>query len=378
MRKTKSKQPPARMISPVNLPAQIKPLKAALLRSLSRVMDSGRFILGPETQTLEREIARRSGARFALGVNSGTDALILALRALNIGPGDEVIVPDYSFVATASAVMLAGAKPVLADVEPETLCLDPRQAEKRLTRRTRAIIAVHLYGQPADMTRLRKLARAARIFLIEDNAQALDATWQGRPVGALGDLGCLSFFPTKNLGGLGDGGMVLTNNARLAERVKRLRQHGENPKYYHHELGLNSRLDEVQAAALRIKLPRLSDWNRRRQSIAGQYNRAFKNLPLTLPRVRPGATHVYHQYTLRLENRDALQRHLREHGIASAIHYPLPIHAQPMLKPLVPKSHRFPVSDEAARQVLSLPVVPELTATNVQHIIQAVRAFFQA
>lgn len=362
----------------INLAAQHKPLKTALMKALGRVLEDGHFILGPETQALEREVAAFCGAQFALGVNSGTDALVLALRALDIGPGHEVIVPDFTFIATASAVLLAGATPVLADVEPGTLTLDPKQVEAKITPRTRAPIPVHLYGQAADMTRLLELAKARNLAVVEDTAQAIGATWQGKPVGSLADVGCLSFYPTKNLGGLGDGGMLLANRPELASRLKRLRDHGSDRKYIHEELGLNSRLDELQSAALRIKLKRLAAWNRRRQAVARQYLAAWKGLPLGLPHARPGAEHVYHQFTIQTPRRDDLQRHLTDLGISTGVHYPLPLHCQPLLANLPSAKDAFPVSEKAAAEILCLPVSAELTNAEVKRVILGVKRFFGA
>lgn len=376
-KKTRARRAPA-PIRYINLNAQHKPLKAALLKALARVLEDGHFILGPETQALEKEVAAFCGAQFALGVNSGTDALVLALRSLDIGPGHEVIVPDYTFIATASAVLLVGATPVLADVEPGTLTLDPEQVAAKITSRTRALIPVHLYGQAADMTKLLDLAKTRGLAVIEDTAQAIGATWQGRPVGSLGDVGCLSFYPTKNLGALGDGGMLLANRPELAGRLKRLRDHGSDRKYIHEELGLNSRLAELQSAALRIKLKRLKAWNRRRQTIARQYLAAWQGLPLRLPKPRPGAEHVYHQFTIQTPQRDALQRHLSELGVSTGVHYPLPLHRQPLLTKVPTAQGAYPVSEKASAEVLCLPVSPELTAAEVKRIILGVKQFFKA
>ncbi|MEW6517392.1 MAG: DegT/DnrJ/EryC1/StrS family aminotransferase [candidate division FCPU426 bacterium] len=376
-----SKSRPARTAAPVryvNIAAQHRALRPALLRAMDRVIQDGHFILGPETQALEKELAGRCRAGYALGVNSGTDALVLALRSLNIGPGHEVIVPDFTFVATASAVLLVGATPVLADVEPGTLTLDPAQAAAKVTPRTRALIPVHLYGQAADMTRLLKLAAEKKLAVVEDAAQALGATWQGRPVGALGDAGCLSFYPTKNLGGMGDGGMLLTNRPDLAARLKRLRDHGSDKKYIHEELGLNSRLDEIQSAVLRIKLKKLEAWHKRRRAIANQYFRAWQDLPLVLPKPRPGAEHVYHQFTIQTPRRDELQRHLAALGISTGVHYPMPLHCQPLLSGLPSASAAFPVSERAAKEILCLPVFPELKEAEVKRVIHGVRLFFVA
>lgn len=359
----------------LDLPAQHRALKKPLLQAMGRVLESSRFILGREVEALEQEVAEFCGARYGIGVNSGTDALVLAMKALDIGSGDEVIIPDFSFIATATAVLLAGATPVLADIEPETFNLDPRQVSRLITKKTRAIIPVHLYGQPADMTSLLKVARQAKLALIEDAAQAIGARWRGRPVGALGDMGCLSFFPTKNLGALGDAGMVLTNNARLAARLRRLRQHGADQKYFHTELGFNSRLDEIQAAALRIKLTYLPAWNERRRSLAGAYDRGLRETGVKVPSVRPGAEHVYHQYVLQTPQREALRDYLAKQGIGTSIHYSIPLHRQPILARLPSARRRFPVSEQAAGQVLCLPIAPEISDEQIRTVIAGIRRF---
>ncbi|MCK5219645.1 DegT/DnrJ/EryC1/StrS family aminotransferase [bacterium] len=359
----------------LDLPAQHKALKKPLLQAMGRVLENSKFILGPEVEALESEVAGFCGARYGIGVNSGTDALVLALKAMDIGAGDEVIIPDFSFIATATAVLLAGATPVLADIEPDTFNLDPKQVSRLITKKTRAIIPVHLYGQSADMTALLKLARQAKVAVIEDAAQAIGARWRGRPVGALGDMGCLSFFPTKNLGALGDAGMVLTNNARLAARLRRLRQHGADKKYYHTELGFNSRLDEIQAAALRIKLNYLSAWNERRQSLALAYDRGLRETGVAVPSVRPGAEHVYHQYVLQTPRREALRDYLAKQGISTSIHYSIPLHRQPVLARFPSARRKFPVSEQAAGQVLCLPIAPEISDAQIRTVITGIRRF---
>lgn len=361
----------------INLPRQHKLLKKELLQAISEVIDSGRFILGPEVEALEKEVAAVCQAKHAVAMNSGTDALLLALRALNVGPGDEVIVPDFTFVATATAVLLAGATPVMVDVEPETLTLDLRQAAQRINRKTRAIIPVHLYGQPVDMTALLKLAKDRKVAVVEDACQSLAARWRNRPVGALGEIGCLSFFPTKNLGALGDAGMALTNNERLAKRMRRLRDHGSDRKYLHEELGYNSRLDAIQAAALRVKLKFLAAWNAGRQDNARMYLGQLKDLPLLLPKPRPFAQHVYHQFAVRTSRRDELKAYLAQRKIETAIHYPLPLHAQPLLAHLPSAKRSFPVASRASREVLCLPITPESQEQEIQIVINAIRGFFQ-
>ena len=364
----------ARPVPFVELKAQHRALRVELLAAVERVLAGARFVLGPEVAALEAEIARRCGATHGVGVNSGTDALVLALRGCGLRPGDEVIVPAFSFIATASAVVLAGGVPVFADIEPDFFTLDPNAAAARVTRRTRAIVPVHLYGQSADMTALAALARRHRLMVIEDAAQALGATWRGRPVGALADAGCLSFFPTKNLGGAGDGGMIVTNRAGRAARLRRLRDHGAAKKYRHREIGWNTRLDEIQAAILRVKLPLLDAWNARRRSIAAAYDAGFRDLPgVVAPKTRDGAVHVYHQYVLRVARRDAVLAALRREGVGAAVHYPLTLPRQPALGKRFPARARCPEAERAAREVLCLPVAPEITDANVRRVIAAVR-----
>lgn len=348
-----------------------------MLAAMAQVVDSSQFILGPEVGALEKEIARMTHSKAAIGVNSGTDALLIALKALDLGPGDEVLVPDFSFMATASAVMLAGATPVMVDIEPETFMLDLTAAEKKLTKKTKAIIPVHLYGQAANMTALMAFAKQAKLLVIEDAAQALGATWKGKAAGTFGDFGCLSFFPTKNLGGLGDGGMLLTQKAKLAQRAVRLRQHGAHHKYIHEEVGYNSRLDTLQAAALMVKLPYLPWWNERRQSMAAAYSAGLKEL-VQVPQVQPGATHVFHQYAILTAGRDRLQLFLKGRQISTAVHYPLPLHRQPAFSMLASAQKAYPVANAVAHQVLCLPIAPEISDQDVRRVIAGIKQFFKA
>jgi dTDP-4-amino-4,6-dideoxygalactose transaminase len=378
MRKRKVSQKNKTSVQPVlflNIRAQNRTLEKDLLQALGQVIRSSQFILGPETKALEQEVAQMCQAKHAIGVNSGTDALMLALKAANVGPGDEVIVPDYTFVATATTVLMLGATPVLVDIEPKYFSLDPDLVQKAITKKTKAIVPVHLYGQPADMSRLLKIAKAKKIAVIEDAAQALGSTWKNRPVGALGDMGCISFFPTKNLGALGDAGMILTNNAQLARRLRRLRDHGAEVKYCHAELGYNTRLDEIQAAALRVKLPLLKHWNQRRVSLAEAYAQGLPGSAVTIPPVRQLGTHVYHQYVVRSKKRDALLAYTKKHGVGTAVHYPIPLHRQPVLSKLATAKKRFPHSDQAAKEILCLPIVPECTDEDIKRVIAIIRKF---
>ncbi len=360
-----------RKLPVVDLKAQYNGMREDILAAVSGVLDNAHFILGPNVGALEREIAAFCHSPYAIGVASGTDALILALRAAEIQAGDEVIVPAFSFVATADAVSILGATPVFADVDPTTLNIDMEHAASLVTDRTRAIIPVHLYGQPADMGAVLNLAERYNLVVIEDCAQALGSSWAGKPVGGLGDYGCISFFPTKNLGAYGDGGMITAQNQRSAARLRKLRVHGSEKKYCHDEQGMNSRLDELQAAILRVKLPHLADWNFERRRIADLYRQALAHMDeILLPSESPDAHHVYHQFTIRHHRRDAIQAALRESGIESVVYYPIPLHLQPMYSALGYRRGHLPVSERAATEVLSLPIFPEMTVEDVAHVAE--------
>jgi dTDP-4-amino-4,6-dideoxygalactose transaminase len=364
------------MIPFLDLTRQHAALRAELLAAAAHVIDTSAFVLGPEGRALEGELARLCGARHGVGVGSGTDALRLALTALGVGTGDEVVTPAFSFVASATTIVMAGARPVFVDVERETLTLDVAALERALTPRTRVIVPVHLYGHPAAMDRITALARARGIAVLEDAAQAIGAAWQGRPVGGWGDAACLSFYPTKNLGACGDGGMLLTTRDDVAERVRRLRHHGDTGRYHHVELGYCTRLDELQAALLRVKVRRLGAWEARRRAIAARYREAFADLPLALPVERPGAHHVYHLFTVRHPQRDALAKGLADLGVGTAVHYPRPVPGQPLFGE--DGEARWPEAWRAAREVVSLPCFPELTEAEVSGVIDAVRRVCKA
>ncbi len=360
------------MIPEIDLARQHQALRAELLAAATGVLDSCRFVLGPEGQTLERELAALCGARLGVGTGSGTDALLLALKAVGVVPGDEVITSAFSFVASATTVVMAGATPVFVDVDPATYNLDPARVERAITPRTRAIVPVHLYGQPAAMDAICDLARAHGLAVVGDAAQAVGAAYGGRPVAAWGDVSILSFYPTKNLGGCGDGGMVLTTRDDVAERVRLLRDHGAPRRYTHVELGGCSRLDELQAALLRVKLRRLPQWNERRRAIAAHYSAALAGLPLGLPIEQAPAHHIYHQYTVRSAKREALAAALAARGVGTSIHYPSTIPAQPVFSR--PNADReFPVATQAAAEVLCLPCFPELTDLEVAEVVEAVK-----
>lgn len=361
------------MIPFIDLTRQHGALRADLLAAAARVLDSARFILGGEGEALERELAALAGVRHAIGVASGTDALRLALTAVGVGPGDEVITPAFSFVASASTIVMVGATPVFVDIDPETYALAVDAVERALTRRTRAIIPVHLYGHPAPMDRITALARDRGLAVVEDAAQAVGAASDRRAVGAWGDAACLSFYPTKNLGACGDGGMVLTDRDDVAERVRRLRHHGDGGRYRHLELGYTARLDELQAALLRVKVRHLDAWTDARRRIAARYRTLLAGLPLGLPGERPGARHVYHLYTVRHPQRDALAKALTDLGVGTAVHYPIPVPAQPMFGVAARAEREWPEASRAAREVLSLPCFAELRDDEAETVAAALR-----
>jgi UDP-2-acetamido-2-deoxy-ribo-hexuluronate aminotransferase len=358
----------------IDLAAQYTPLRPEIDTALKSIFDSGRFILGPEVEALEAEIAALHGVEHGVGVASGTDALILVWRALGIGPGDEVIVPALTFLASASSVRLAGGTPVFADVKPDTLNLDPGSARAAITPRTKAILAVHLYGQCADLTALVELADSHGLALVEDCAQSIGATWEGRPAGSVGLAGTTSFYPSKNLGAPGEGGMIWTRDAGLAARLKRLRNHGEGRRYEHVELGTNSRLTAIAGAVLRIKLRRLPEWTEARRANAAFYDAALAPVaPLVAPvRTDPRARHVYHQYSLLTPERDRLRAHLDARRIANVVYYPIPLHLQPCFADLGGRQGQFPVAERSCEQVVSIPVHSELTPAERDRVAGAV------
>jgi len=354
----------------LDLGAQYRSIREEINAAIERVLISQHFILGPEVKALEQEVAQYCGRKFAVGVGSGTDALTLALCACGIGPGDEVIVPSFTFIATADCVSLLGATPVFVDIEPETFCIDPLQVARKISDRTKAIIPVHLYGQMADMDPILKLARAHNLLVIEDTAQAIGATYKGQKAASLGDVGCLSFFPSKNLGGYGDGGMVVTDSEELAKQLRSLRAHGTTKKYFSVRQGWNSRLDELQAAILRVKLGHLDEWSGARRSRAAYYDRLLQGIPgVERPKMAENREHVFHQYTVRVAERDAVSKELAERGIPSTVYYPVPIHLQPIYDSLGYKQGDLPETERASREVLSLPVYPELTDLQIESVV---------
>jgi len=360
----------------LNLAAQQAALKDELLPVVESVLASARYVLGPNVAAFEQELAAFCGARFGVGVNSGSDALTLALRALDIGPGDEVITTPFTYIAPAESIHQLGAKIVFADIDPRTFLLDPAQVAAQITPRTRAILPVHLFGQAAPMDPLQVLAQPQGIQLVEDCAQAIGARYRGQPVGSLGRLGCFSFYPTKNLGAAGDGGMVLTSDETLARRLKMLRVHGVERRYFHELHGFNSRLDELQAAILRVKLRHLEAWNGRRAAIAGQYTAGLADLPLELPVTAPTNRHVFHVYAVLADRRDELQQFLADRGVSTLIYYPRPLHLQAVYAGVGWREGDFPVAEAVSRRILPLPIYPELTDAQVRFLVENVREFF--
>ncbi len=364
-------------IEMIDFEAQHVPLAAGLREAFERVLESGRFILGPEVEAFEREIAAWHELPDAIGVSSGTDALLVALMALDIGPGDDVVTTPFSFFATAGCIERVGARPVFCDIEPATFNLDPRRLEAAITPRTKAILPVHLFGQPYDLA-IHEIAAARGIPVIEDAAQAIGADTPVGPVGGIGALACFSFFPTKNLGAFGDAGMVTTRDPALAAKVRMLRAHGAKGRYEHILLGGNFRLDALQAALLRVKLRHLDAWTDARRENAARYDAVLSRAPrsqlITPARVFGG--HVYHHYVVRSPQRDALARYLDERGIATAVYYPRPLHLQPCFSDLGHKPGDFPESEAAANEVLALPVYPEIGQTRIDRIASLVLDFF--
>ena len=355
--------------------AQFEAHREQILGAMQNVLERGRYINGEEVEAFEREFAQYCGVAHAVGCANGTDALHLALRALEIGPGDEVITTPHTAVATVAAIELTGAAAVLVDIEPDTYALDPEKVRAAITKRTKAVIAVHIYGQPADLEALLSITREHNLKLIEDCAQAHGATWNGRRVGSVGDVGCFSFYPTKNLGAVGDGGAVVSTDPQIGERLKLLREYGWRERYVSAIPGMNSRLDELQAAILRVKLRSLDADNARRNVIAKRYNAELAKLPVTIPALRDGVESVFHLYVIRVPNRDHTLKQLHERGIGALIHYPMPVHLQPAYVGRV-GSLSLPVAEKAATEILSLPMYPELTDEEVGQVIEALRQVF--
>jgi dTDP-4-amino-4,6-dideoxygalactose transaminase len=373
----------------LDLKAHHEPLHKEIMAALEQTLRSQAFILGPEVGKLEERIAAYCQTKHGIGVTSGTDALLIGLMALGVGSGDEVITTPYSFFATAGAVARLGARPVLTDIDPRTFNLDPGQLDKVVTRKTKAIIPVHLYGQSADMAPIMDVAKRHNLSVIEDAAQAIGSEYRdGRRVCSMGTIGCLSFFPSKNLGCLGDGGMVVTNDSDLAERIRILRVHGSKPKYYHKLIGGNFRLDTIQAAVLNVKLNYLDEWTKRRQENADRYEALFQQSGLAqkerihLPEAVYRAAgvkhyHIYNQFVLRAERRDDLMTYLKQKGIGTEIYYPVPFHLQECFQSLGYRDGDFPESERAAKETVALPIYPELTSAQQAEVVEAITSFYR-
>ena len=364
----------------LDLREQYRPLRDDILAAIARVCDSQQFIGGAEVEGLERELAASVGVPHAIGVSSGTDALLVAMMALGVRPGDEVITPTFSFFATAGCIVRLGATPRLVDIDPDTFNIDPAAVERALTPRTKAIVPVHLYGMCADMDPILEMARRAGVAVIEDAAQAIGAGYRHRQAGSMGAVGCFSFFPSKNLGAFGDGGFVATSDAALAHEIRLLRNHGAEPKYHHLRVGGNFRLDALQAAVLRVKLPHLPRWSDMRRANADRYDRLFGEAglareaggPIALPVRPPDRVHIFNQYVIRVPNRDRVRERLTASGIGTEIYYPVPFHLQECFASLGHRRGDFPVAEEAAADVLALPIYGELTADQQSEVVHAV------
>jgi len=361
----------------LDLRAQLKPLRAEIDAAVARTLDNCSFCLGPDVGQFEKDFAKFCGAQHALGFNSGTSALHVAMLLLGIGPGDEVITTPYTFIATSWAISYCGAKPVYVDIDEATFNLDPKKLEAAVTPRTKAVLPVHLYGQPFDVDTVAAICKKHNLPFVEDAAQAHGAKYKGKTVGALGDLACFSFYPAKNLGACGEGGALVTNNAALASRAKSLREHGSTVRYHHDEVGYNYRMEGLQGAVLGVKLKHLNAWTRERQRVAARYAELLADTPLQLPTVPAGNESAWHLYTVRLPRRDDLKKHLDTNGIGNAVHYPMPLHLQKAYVNLGYKPGDFPVAEKASREVLSLPMFPELTETQIQRVAAVVKGFFR-
>ena len=361
----------------LDLKAQYTTIKDEIKAAIDEVLESQYFILGPKVQQFEEEIAKYCHVQHAVGVASGSDALLLALMAIDVGYDDEVITTPYTFFATAGSISRLGAKPVFVDIDAKTYNINPELIEEKITDKTKAIIPVHLYGQCADMAPILEIGKKYNLCIIEDAAQAIGAEYKGRKAGSMGDMGCLSFFPSKNLGGYGDGGMVITNDAELAEKIRVLRVHGAKPKYYHSLIGLNSRLDALQAAVLSVKLKYLDGWSRDRRQNAENYNQLFADTNVVTPYVEPYNYHIYNQYIIRVGKRNELQEFLNERNIGTAIYYPVSLHLQGCYADLGYKEGDFPESEKAAKDTLALPIYSELTKEQQTAVVYAIKEFIE-
>jgi len=359
----------------LDLTAQFRSIEPEIREAMDRVVTSGRFIQGPEVVEFEKEVGAYCRVPHAIACASGTDALILAMRALGVGPGDEVVTPAYSFLASASAIALVGGKPVFVDIEPDTYNIDLAKLEAALTPRTKAVIVVHLFGQCANLDTVKTICERRGVPLVEDAAQAIGAEWNGKRAGSVGDIGCFSFFPSKNLGAFGDGGLVVSTRADLGDKLRLLREHGARPKYNHIELGMNSRLDALQAAILRVKLRHLENWTEGRRRNADLYRERLAGAAVGLPVARPEARHIYNQFVIRSTKREELRAHLAAAGVGTEIYYPKPMHTQPCFASLGHTEGDFPVSEAASRETLAVPIYPELTKDQIAYVADRVREF---
>jgi len=359
----------------LDLKAQYATIKDEVLAAVSEVLESQRCIGGPKVSELEEKVAAISDCKFAVGVSSGTDAILSSLMSLDIGPGDEVITTPFTFFATVGCIARAGAKPVFVDIDPRTFNIDPALIESVVTEKTKVIMPVHLFGQMADMDPIMEIANKYNLTVIEDAAQSITSTYKGRKAGSIGTVGCFSFFPSKNLGGIGDGGMIVTNDEQLYERLIVMRNHGSKPKYYHKYIGGNFRLDAIQAAALLVKLPHLDEWSERRRRNAAYYGKKFAGTVVKAPYINPDCVTIYNQYVIRVPRRDEVAEYLREKNVGFAIYYPVPLHLQECFSYLGYNEGDFPESERAAKEVLAIPVYPELTDEQLRYVASKIEEF---
>lgn len=361
----------------LDLPAQIRSIRKDLDAAIARTLDNCSFCLGPDVVQFEKDFAKYVGAQDSVGFNSGTSALHIALMLLGVGPGDEVITTPMTFVATSWAISYVNAKPVYVDIEDATFNLDPKKIEAAITPKTKAIMPVHLYGQPFDLDPILQIARKHKLPLVEDAAQAHGAKYKGKVIGTFGEISCFSFYPGKNLGAAGEGGALVTNNAAFAARARSLREHGSTVRYYHDEVGFNYRMEGIQGAVLGVKLKHLAKWTSERRRVAHRYHELLASTPLQLPREASYAESAYHLYVVRHPKRDELKKHLEANGVGCALHYPLPLHLQKCYASLGYKAGDFPVAEKAARECLSLPIFPELTDQQIQRVVEVIKDFFR-
>ena len=361
----------------LDLAAQLRPIRRDIDAAIARTLDNSSFCLGPDVAQFEKDFAQFCGAQQCVAMNSGTSALHIALMLLGVGAGDEVITTPYTFVATSWAISYIGAKPVYVDVDDTTMNLNPALVERAITPRTKAILPVHLYGQPCDLEPLLEICRRNKLPLVEDAAQAVDAKYKGKTVGTFGEISCFSFYPGKNLGAYGEGGALVTNNTAFATRARSLREHGSTQRYYHDEVGFNYRMEGIQGAVLGVKLKHLNRWTHERQRVAKRYAELLADTPLQLPREAAGCESAWHLYVVRHARRDELKKHLEANGVGCALHYPLPLHLQKCYASLGYKTGDFPVAEKAARECLSLPIYPELSDEQIQRVATVVKEFFR-